>query len=233
MSRSLVPYCAVLCRVGKVRLCEYSWRELRDKINRRQTDRQQVDEGAATTPRLGHISHHCAKRVQQLRLHSRFQDHQVHVHLERDNKQRVNKAQLALHFTRPSGSYRKSNSIIDRVCACRYFVLTSCHARRELSVPKLQHFLSFEHIFKYNPGKTNSLLLNNFYTDEFKKKKKKKGDESLYTVWSLVMVRSQLPAQVANEIRKFGNEITVHYNIIYSTSLYKQTDKQRRIIERE
>ena len=65
---------------------EYPWRGLRDKINRRRTDRQQVDEGAATTPRLGHISHHCAERVQQLRLHSRFQNHQVHVHLERDNK---------------------------------------------------------------------------------------------------------------------------------------------------
>lgn len=53
-----------------------------DKINRRQTDRQQVDEGAATMPRLGHILHHRAERVQQLRLHSCLQNHQVYVNLK-------------------------------------------------------------------------------------------------------------------------------------------------------
>ena len=34
---------------------------------------------------------------------------------------------------------------------------------------------------------------------------KKESDELLYTVWSLVMVRNQLPAQVANAFYKAEN----------------------------
>ena len=44
-----------------------------------------------------------------------------------------------------------------------------------------------------------------YHTDEFKKK----GDELLYTVWSLVMVRNQLPAQVVN---------LLHWNDVPRTS---------------
>ncbi|KAF3427938.1 hypothetical protein E2986_12458 [Frieseomelitta varia] len=52
------------------------------------------------------------------------------------------------------------------------------HARREFFVPKLQYFSIFNDIII----PTNS--------------KEKESDELLYTVWSLVTVRNQLPAQV-------------------------------------
>ena len=42
----------------------------------------------------------------------------------------------------------------------------------------------------------NLLLLNNFYPVMSYRRAQKGGDELLYTVWSFVMVRNQLPAQV-------------------------------------
>ena len=54
-------------------------------------------------------------------------------------------------------------------------------------------------IFKYNPGETiiiNLLLVNNFYPVTTYRRVQKESDELLYTVWSFVMVRNQLPAQV-------------------------------------
>ena len=50
-------------------------------------------------------------------------------------------------------------------------------------------------IFKHNPGKTNDKfkynILNNFYPaiSYRRVQKEKESDESLYTVWSLVVVR--------------------------------------------
>ena len=41
----------------------------------------------------------------------------------------------------------------------------------------------------------NLLLLNNFYPAISYRRVQKESDELLYTVWSLVMVRNQLPAQ--------------------------------------
>ena len=60
--------------------------------------------------------------------------------------------------------------------------------------------LSVLSVFKYNPGETNNkfvkLLLNNFYPVMSCRRVQKESDELLCTVWSLVMVRNRLPAQV-------------------------------------
>ena len=42
----------------------------------------------------------------------------------------------------------------------------------------------------------NLLLFNNFYSMISYQRVQKESDELLYTVWSLVMVHKQLPAQV-------------------------------------
>ena len=68
----------------------------------------------------------------------------------------------------------------------------TCRARREFFVLKVA-VLS---IFKYNPDKINLLLLNNFYPVITYRRAWKESDELLYTVWSLVTVRSQFLAQV-------------------------------------
>ena len=44
----------------------------------------------------------------------------------------------------------------------------------------------------------NLLLFNHFYPVMSYRRVEKESDESLYTVWSLVMVCNQLPAQVVN-----------------------------------
>ena len=46
---------------------------------------------------------------------------------------------------------------------------------------------------------TNLLLLNNFYPVIYRRVQKE-NDELLYTIWSLVMVRNRLPAQVVNSV---------------------------------
>ena len=46
----------------------------------------------------------------------------------------------------------------------------------------------------------NLLLLNNFYPVIYRRVQKE-SDELLYTVWSLVTVRNQLPTQVVNLLR--------------------------------
>ena len=48
----------------------------------------------------------------------------------------------------------------------------------------------------------NLLLLNNFYPaiSSSTSSKEKESDELLRTVWSLVMVRNQLPAQVVKRL---------------------------------
>ena len=47
----------------------------------------------------------------------------------------------------------------------------------------------------------NLLLLNHFYSVIYRRVQKE-SDELLYTVWSLVMVRNQLPEQVVNLLRR-------------------------------
>ena len=47
----------------------------------------------------------------------------------------------------------------------------------------------------------NLLLFNNFYPVMSYRRVQKEKDELLCTVWSLVMVRNQLPAQVVNLLR--------------------------------
>ena len=53
-------------------------------------------------------------------------------------------------------------------------------------------------------------------SDEFKKK----SDELLYTVWSLVMVRNQLPAQVVKTHRRLSGQVSFRRN---STHLHRDT----------
>ena len=59
----------------------------------------------------------------------------------------------------------------------------------------------------FNPSKTNDkLLLDNFCSviSIPTSSKGKESDELLYTVWSLVMVRNRLPAQVVNLFLQFA-----------------------------
>ena len=73
-----------------------------------------------------------------------------------------------------------------------------------LFVPKLQYFLSFRYILSITQTKQiiNLLLHNNFYPVIYRRVQKE-SDELLYTVWSLVMVRKQLPAQVVKTVEQF------------------------------
>ena len=74
----------------------------------------------------------------------------------------------------------------------------TCHVRREYFVPKLQYFLGILGIFITQTKQIiSSLLLNNFYSVIYRRVREE-SNELLYTVWSLVMVRNQLPAQVVN-----------------------------------
>ena len=61
------------------------------------------------------------------------------------------------------------------------------------------------------------LLFNNFYpvTSYRRVQKKKKGDELLYTVRSLVMVRNQLPAQVVKPFLSRKFIFSYIYYIVY------------------
>ena len=72
---------------------------------------------------------------------------------------------------------------------------------------KLQYFLSLKYILSIVEAKQiiNVLLVNNFYpADTPTRSKEKENDELLCTVWSLVMVRNQLPAQMV-KLRCFAN----------------------------
>ena len=55
----------------------------------------------------------------------------------------------------------------------------------------------------------NSLLLNNFYPAISYPLVQKESDELLYTVWSLVMVRNQLP----RTSRIFCSKIVIFFSI--------------------
>ena len=78
----------------------------------------------------------------------------------------------------------------------------TCHARQEYLVPKIAIFSQFKVYLSITQAKQiiNLLLLNNFYPVISYRRvpKEKESDELLYTVWSLVMVRNQLPAQVVS-----------------------------------
>ena len=78
-------------------------------------------------------------------------------------------------------------------------------------------------IFKYNTGKANNkfiipnnnnkfILLNNFYPVISYRRVRKECDELLYTVWSLVMVRGQLPAQV---VKRMQLSDFLNYGVLY------------------
>ena len=66
--------------------------------------------------------------------------------------------------------------------------------------PKIAIFSQFKEYLSITRTKQiiNLLLLNNFYPVISYRRVPKESDELLYTVWSLVMVRNQLPAQVVN-----------------------------------
>ena len=81
----------------------------------------------------------------------------------------------------------------------------TCPRKSRIFCRKICNTFSVLSIFKYNPGKTNNkfvkLHLNNFYPVISYRRDQKESDEfELYTVWSLVMVRSQLPAQVIKNV---------------------------------
>ena len=73
-----------------------------------------------------------------------------------------------------------------------FFVLTSCAGNVENILFQNCNIFSVLSVFKYNPGKQiiNLSLLNNFYPTLSYRRVQKESDELLYTVWSLVMVRS-------------------------------------------
>ena len=94
--------------------------------------------------------------------------------------------------------FRSFNPSVTILCMRMNYLLTSCHARRKFFVPKLQYFLSFNVYLSITQAKQtiNLLLLNNFCPVIYQVEKE--SDELMYTVWSLVMVRNQLPTQVVN-----------------------------------
>ena len=89
---------------------------------------------------------------------------------------------------------------------------TTCHARREFFVPKLQCF--YNNIFEWSKiGRTNNKFINNFSTISIQscRRVRKESDELLCTAWSLVMVRNQLSAQRCyrkrrNQMKSWDND---------------------------
>ena len=104
------------------------------------------------------------------------------------------------------------SSVISTFCAGM-----TCHARREPFVPKLQHFLSFKYILSITQTRQviNLLLLNHFCPVIVPTSSK--GEQRImYAAWSLVTVRSQLPAQVVNKTVRFYRQV----NLLISKIIY-------------
>ncbi|KAK9307783.1 hypothetical protein QLX08_002017 [Tetragonisca angustula] len=103
----------------------------------------------------------------------------------------------------------------------------TCRARRESFVPKLQYFYSLK-----AKQMINLSLLSNFYSKLMIscRRVRKESDELLYTVWPLVMVRNQLPAQVVEKKKgkiKHANDISPRYYLNSRGNMYQKDGKHR------